>query len=110
MLHLRHHKAVAARLDAVILATEQAPRLQGSALREALARLSPSVTIELGPGERIIGGRVYYSAAWLGRAPGSEQRPRSVKQQRQQGLPLAQPRSQLRWLRADRRPDVEHGE
>ena len=110
MLHLRHHKAVAARLDAVIVTTEQAPRLQGSALREALARFSPSVTIELGPGERIIGGRVYYSAAWLGLAPGIEQAAPVVKDQIRQGLPLDQTWSPPRSLREDERHGLEHGE
>jgi hypothetical protein len=65
MLHQRHHKDVAARLDAAVVAVDRAPRLRGSLLREALARLSPPATIELGPGKRIIGGRVFYSAAWL---------------------------------------------
>ena len=65
MLHQRHHKDVADRLDAAVVAIDRAPRLKGSLLREALARLSPPATIELGPGERIIGGRVFYSAAWL---------------------------------------------
>ncbi len=27
---------------------------------------SPSTTVSLGPGERLIDGRVFYSAAWLG--------------------------------------------
>jgi hypothetical protein len=44
-------------------------RRTGLDLRESLARFCPPVTIHLGPGERIIGGRVYYSAAWLGPEP-----------------------------------------
>jgi hypothetical protein len=40
-------------------------RRTGLDLRESLARFCPPVTIHLGPGERIIGGRVFYSAAWL---------------------------------------------
>jgi hypothetical protein len=43
-------------------------RLSGQDLRESLARFCPPATIRLGPGERIIGGRIYYSAAWLGAA------------------------------------------
>ena len=65
MLHQPHHKDVAARRDAAVVAVDRAPRLTGSLLREALARLSPRATIELWPGERIIGRRVFYSAAWL---------------------------------------------
>jgi hypothetical protein len=44
-------------------------RLSGQNLRGGLARFCPPVTTRLGPGERIIGGRVYYSAAWLGPEP-----------------------------------------
>jgi hypothetical protein len=44
-------------------------RLSGQDLRGGLARFCPPVTTRLGPGERIIGGRVYYSAAWLGPEP-----------------------------------------
>jgi hypothetical protein len=40
-------------------------RLSGQDLRGGLARFRPPATIRLGPGERIIGGRVLYSAAWL---------------------------------------------
>jgi hypothetical protein len=40
-------------------------RLSGQDLRGGLARFCAPVTIHLGPGERIIGGRVFYSAAWL---------------------------------------------
>jgi hypothetical protein len=40
-------------------------RRTGLDLRESLARFCPPVAIRLGPGERIIGGRVFYSAAWL---------------------------------------------
>lgn len=46
MLHQRHHKDVAARLDAAVGAVDRAPRLKSSLLREALARLSPPATIE----------------------------------------------------------------
>jgi hypothetical protein len=44
-------------------------RRTGLDLRESLARFCAPVTSQLGPGERIIGGRVFYSAAWLGAAP-----------------------------------------
>jgi hypothetical protein len=44
-------------------------RRTGLELRESLARFCPSVTVHLKPGERIIGGRVYYSAAWLSQPP-----------------------------------------
>ena len=44
-------------------------RLSGLDLRESLARFCAPVTIRLGPGERVIGGRVFYSAAWLGPEP-----------------------------------------
>jgi hypothetical protein len=44
-------------------------RRTGLDLRESLARFCPPVTIQLGPGERIIGGRVFYSAAWLSQPP-----------------------------------------
>jgi hypothetical protein len=40
-------------------------RLTGLDLRESLARFGAQATIRLGPGERMIGGRRYYSAAWL---------------------------------------------
>ncbi len=40
-------------------------RLSGQELRGGLARFCPPTTIQLGPGERIIGGRIFYSAAWL---------------------------------------------
>jgi hypothetical protein len=42
------------------------------ALRRSLARFCQPVTTQLGPGERSIGGRVYYSAAWLDAAPSPE--------------------------------------
>lgn len=61
MLYQRHHKDVAARHDTAVVAVDRAPRLKGSGLLEVL----PPAAIELGPGERIIGGRVFYSAAWL---------------------------------------------
>ena len=41
-------------------------RLSGTDLRRRLARFGQPVTTRLGPGERMIGGRVFYSAAWLG--------------------------------------------
>jgi hypothetical protein len=41
-------------------------RLSGKDLRRRLTRLGRPVTTRLGPGERMIGGRVFYSAAWLG--------------------------------------------
>lgn len=44
-------------------------RRAGLDLRESLARFCSPVTIHLGPGERVIDGRVYYSAAWLGAGP-----------------------------------------
>ena len=58
--------------------------------------------LPLTPGERIIDGRVCYSAAWLDRAPVSE-RSRRVKQ----GLLLAQPCPPLRSPRTDGQHDVE---
>jgi hypothetical protein len=45
-------------------------RLSGQDLRGGLARFCAPVTIRLGPGERVIAGRVYYSAAWLDPAEG----------------------------------------
>jgi hypothetical protein len=42
-----------------------AVRVSGGDLRGALARFGRPVTTGLGPGERMIGGRVFYSAAWL---------------------------------------------
>jgi len=45
MLHQRHHKDVAARLDAAVVAVDRAPRLKGSLLRErwrACLRRRPS--------------------------------------------------------------------
>lgn len=65
----RRHEAVADRLDAVT--ATRAARLSGSALRESLAWSCPPGTIHLGPGERIIGRRVNYSAAWLAGSPSS---------------------------------------
>ena len=44
-------------------------RRTGLELRESLARFCPPATIKLGPGERVIGGRVFYSAAWLSQLP-----------------------------------------
>jgi hypothetical protein len=60
-----HHQAVADRLDTAAVTAARAPRLKSSALRESLARLCSPLAIELGPGERITAGRVFYSAAWL---------------------------------------------
>jgi hypothetical protein len=50
MLHLRHHEAVVDLLDAAAVTAPLKPRAHGA----------------LGPGERSINGRIYYSAAWLG--------------------------------------------
>ena len=45
-------------------------RLSGQDLRGALARFELTVKRPtLKPGERLIGGRVYYSSLWLGAAP-----------------------------------------
>jgi hypothetical protein len=41
-------------------------RPSGEELRRALGRCGRPVAIGLRPGERVIGGRVFYSAAWLG--------------------------------------------
>jgi hypothetical protein len=56
--------------------------------------------VRLGVGERIIDGRVYYSAAWLDEAADGER-------QRRELLLLAQPWSLLRSLRGERRRDLE---
>jgi hypothetical protein len=40
-------------------------RLSGQELRGALERFGRRVPARLRPGERMIGGRVFYSAAWL---------------------------------------------
>jgi hypothetical protein len=40
-------------------------RLSGQDLRGALVRFGRCSTIRLGPGERMIGGRVFYSARFL---------------------------------------------
>jgi hypothetical protein len=89
-------------------------RLRGAELRRALAA---SVRLKLGragrsgarlgPGERIIGGRVLYSAAWLDETRACERRRRSLKQLRLEGLPLSQKWSRLRSLGADRQRDLE---
>jgi hypothetical protein len=41
-------------------------RLSGTDLRRRLTRFGQPATTRLGPGERMIAGRVFYSAAWLG--------------------------------------------
>ena len=49
------------------LGTPRLPaRLSGQELRGALGRFGRPVSIRLSPGERRLGGRVFYSAAWLG--------------------------------------------
>jgi hypothetical protein len=69
MLYQRRHQEVAARLDGVVVAAVRARRLHDSTPREGLARFRRPATIELGPGERMIAGRVLYSAAWLNPSP-----------------------------------------
>jgi hypothetical protein len=49
MLHLRHHHVVVDLLDAAVVAAPVRPRAHRT----------------LGPGERVIKGRIHYSAAWL---------------------------------------------
>jgi hypothetical protein len=48
--------------------------LSGRALHGALTRFGQPDTTRLGPGERMIGGRVFYSAAWLGSGVASLQK------------------------------------
>jgi hypothetical protein len=80
------------------------PRLRGAELRGGLAASlrfglggveRPGV--RLGVGERVVDGRVYYSAAWLDRAPVSDRQRRS----RREGLLLAQAWSPLCCWRRD---------
>jgi hypothetical protein len=64
----------------------------------------------LGPGGRIVGGRVLYSAAWLDGTPTGGRRRRSVNERRREGLLLAQ--RWFSWFRfrslgAERRRDQE---
>jgi hypothetical protein len=93
------------------------PRLRGAELRRALAASFRSnlgrgrrTRDRLGPGERIIDGRVYYSAAWLDDAPVHEQRCSVVKPEHREGLLLAQTSSPRRSLEAERRHDLERVE
>ena len=64
----------------------------------------------LGPGERMIDGRVYYSAAWLGRPPAIDAARPVVKQQRRAGPLSTRAWSPLCLLRAELRPDLEQVE
>ena len=88
----RHHEAMAAGLDAAVVTADRAPRLSGSALRTSLERFCPPVTIQLRPGERTIGGRVFYSAAWLSPphavAPREHRSSFGVEHGRLEGVPI----------------------
>jgi hypothetical protein len=44
-------------------------RLSGEPLRQALAGFGKPIPIRLRPGERVVDGRVFYSAAWLEPVP-----------------------------------------